>query len=195
MAHAWHAQRSLVQAPSAADNDGYPLPGGDVSRRSVLHARQSYLKEHTMDLRATPNLVHLSNTGPGQRSLRLAPAAGYRVVAVAGEVWITQAGRIADHVLRPGDTVTLDSPGAAVVTSFGPADIEVIAPPAPAPLEWPPAISAAVIEQAQRRAHELRAQVMHDLFVAAAARIRGLGRRVLSLIGLRSGARHERGPA
>jgi hypothetical protein len=148
-----------------------------------------------MDLRATPNLVHLSDTGSGRRLLQLAPAAGYRVVAVSGEVWITQEGRIADYVLRPGEALTLDSPGVAIVTSFGPADIEVIAPPAPAALEWPPAISAVVVEQAQRRAHELRAQVMHDMFAAGAARLRSLGRGVLSLIGLRPKARHESGLA
>jgi hypothetical protein len=127
--------------------------------------------------------------------LHLTPAAGYRVVAVSGEVWITQEGRIADYVLRPGDAVTLDSPGVAIVTSFGPADIEVIAPPAAASLEWPPSISYAVVEQAQRRAHELRAQVMHELFAAGAARLRSLGRRVLSRIGLRPGARPQSGPA
>jgi len=141
-----------------------------------------------MDLRATPNLVHLSDAGPGQRLLHLTPAAGYRVLAVSGEVWITQAGQIADYVLRAGEALTLDSPGTAIVTSFGPADIEVIAPPAAAPLEWPPAISAEVIEQALRRAHELRAQVMHELFAAGAARLRSFARRALSWIGLRPGA-------
>ncbi len=148
-----------------------------------------------MDLRATPNLVHLSDAGPGQRLLHLTPAAGYRLVAVSGEVWITQAGQIADYVLRAGEALTLDSPGTAIVTSFGPADIEVIAPPAAASLEWPPAVSAEVVEQAQRRAHQLRAQVVHEMFVAAAARIRGLIRGALSRIGMRSTARHERGPA
>jgi hypothetical protein len=141
-----------------------------------------------MDLRATPNLVHLSNTGSDRRLLELTPATGYRVVALSGEVWITQAGQLADYVLRPGDALTLDSPGTAIVTSFGPADIEVIAPPAAAPLAWPPAISAEVVEQAQRRAHELRAQVMHELFAAGAARLRHLARRVLSGIGSRPGA-------
>jgi hypothetical protein len=133
-----------------------------------------------MDLRANPNLIHLTATGSGQRSLHLEPASGYRVIAVSGEVWITQAGRLKDHVLRPGDAVTLDSPGSAIVTSFGPADIEVIAPPAPATLEWPPAISAATIERARERAHELRAQFMHDLFAAGAAWLWGLGRRLVS---------------
>jgi hypothetical protein len=103
---------------------------------------------------------------------------------VSGEIWITQAGQIADYVLRPGEALTLDSPGTAIVTSFGPADIEVIAPPAAAPPAWPPAISAEVVEQAQRRAHELRAQVMHELFAAGAARLRSLVGRAVSRIGL-----------
>jgi hypothetical protein len=135
-----------------------------------------------MDLRANPNLIHLTDTGSGQRSLHLEPASGYRVIAVSGQVWITQAGRFEDYVLRPGDAVTLDSPGSAIVTSFGPADIEVIAPPAPATLEWPPAISAATIERARERAHALRAQVMHDLVAAAAAWVGDLGRRLVSRV-------------
>lgn len=131
-----------------------------------------------MDLRATPNLVHLSESG--RRSLLLEVAKGFRVVAVSGDVWVTQAGFIEDYILRPGDALTLDSGGPAVVTSFGPADIEVIAPPAA--FEPPPTISAATIERARSEAHRLRAAAMQELFGAAAAWVWGLGRRLASAV-------------
>ena len=97
-----------------------------------------------MDLRATPNLVHLNDTGSGRRMLHLEPALGHRVVALSGSVWITQAGSPEDYVLRAGESLTLDSPGMAVVTSFGPADVEVVAPTDANAQPWPPAISATV---------------------------------------------------
>jgi hypothetical protein len=133
-----------------------------------------------MDLRATPKLVHLSQSG--RRSLQLEVAKGFRIVAVSGDVWVTQAGFIEDYILRPGDVLTLDSPGPAVVTSFGPADIEVIAPPAATVLELPPMISVADMERAQREAHRLRAQAMREAFDATAAWVRSLGRRLVSAL-------------
>jgi Protein of unknown function (DUF2917) len=132
-----------------------------------------------MDLRATPKLVHLSQSG--RRSLRLEAAKGYRIVAVSGEVWVTQTGFIEDYVLRPGDALTLDSPGQAVVTSFGPADIEVIAPPVAA-FEPPPKLSYTTIERAQHEAHRLRAQAMREMFGAASAWVQRLGHRLISAV-------------
>jgi hypothetical protein len=132
-----------------------------------------------MDLRATPNLVHLGDSG--RRSLQLEVAKGFRVVAVSGDLWVTQTGFIEDHILRPGDALTLDSRGPAIVTSFGPADIEVIAPPVAA-FEPPPTISAAAIERAQNEAHRLRAQAMQEIFGAAAAWVWSLGRRLVSAV-------------
>lgn len=134
-----------------------------------------------MDLRATPNLVHLNDTGSGRRMLHLEPALGHRVVALSGSVWITQAGSPEDYVLRAGESLTLDSPGMAVVTSFGPADVEVVAPTDANAQPWPPAISAAVVEEHQRRARELRAQAVHEMLTAAADRIRGFARGLMSI--------------
>lgn len=142
-----------------------------------------------MDLRATPNLVHLGESG--RRSLQLEVAKGFRVVAVSGDVWVTQAGFIEDYILRPGDALTLDSRGPAIVTSFGPADIEVIAPPAAA-FEPPPRISAAAIERAKYEAHRLRAQAMQEIFGAAAAWVWSLGRRLVSAsMGVSGGTRRH----
>jgi hypothetical protein len=131
-----------------------------------------------MDLRATPDLVHLSDTAAGRRSLCLEPARGYRVVAISGEVWITQAGRIEDYVLQAGEALTLDSPGAAIVSSFGPADIEVVAPPAPSVPDRLPIVTAEAMERAQREARRLHAQAVHEIFAAAAGWVRAQARRL-----------------
>jgi len=130
-----------------------------------------------MDLRATPNLVHLSESG--QRSVQLDTARGFRIVAISGDVWVTQAGFIEDYILRPGAAVTLESVGSAVVTSFGPADVEVVGPDAGATIEAAPTISAATVEQARTEAHRLRAQAMQDAFGAAAAWMCNLGHRAV----------------
>jgi hypothetical protein len=132
-----------------------------------------------MDLRATPNLIHLSESG--RRSVQLPTAKGFRIVALSGDLWVTQAGFSEDYILRPGDELTLESYGPAVVTSFGPADIEVVAPPQEtAPVESPPAITDAVIERARSEAHRLRAQAMQEAFAAAAAWVGNLGRRAVA---------------
>ena len=144
-----------------------------------------------MDLRATPNLVHLSESG--RRSLQLEVAKGFRVVAVSGDVWVTQAGFIEDYILRPGGEVTLESRGPAVVTSFGPADIELIAPTPAAVFEPPQSISAEAIERAKYEAHRLRAQAMQDIFGAATAWAGSLGRRLVSAVtaGVAGGTRRH----
>lgn len=129
-----------------------------------------------MDLRATPNLVHLSESG--QRSVQLQTAKGFRVVAISGDVWVTQAGFVEDYILRPGDALTLESHGPAVVTSFGPADVEVVAPHS-AVVEPSTVLTSEVIERARSDAHRLRAQAMQEGFSAAAAWLRSLGRRVI----------------
>jgi hypothetical protein len=139
-------------------------------------------KELVMDLHSTPNLVHLSDDAAGRRSLCLEPARGYRVVAISGEVWVTQAGRIEDFVLQPGEALTLDSSGAAIVSSFGPADVEVIAPRAASATDRVPVVTAEAIDRAQREARRLQAQAVHHAFGAAAAWVRAGIRRLASLI-------------
>jgi hypothetical protein len=128
-----------------------------------------------MDLRAMPNLVHLS----GRQSLQLEPARGYRVIAICGEVWITQAGRLEDYVLRAGDSLTLDSPGLAIVSAFGTADVEVVAPPAAPAVGGFPEYSVATLERAQREAHRLRAEAMREAFAEAGGWIRNFARRLV----------------
>lgn len=148
-----------------------------------------------MDLRATPNLVHLSDSSDrsegSRRSLQLTVAKGYRIVAVSGEVWVTQSGCIEDYVLRRGDAVTLVSDGPAVVTSFGPADVEVVAPPTPlTTLD----ISLDAIERAQQDAHRLRAEAMQEMFGAAGAALGRLVRRLGGIFAVARGDSRTRQP-
>ena len=133
-----------------------------------------------MDLRATPNLVHLSESG--QRSVQLEVARGFRIVAVSGEIWVTQTGFIDDYILRSGDELTLQSDGPAVVTSFGPADIEVVTPSKASASYSEPHISPDLIERLQRDAHRLRAEAVKDMFDSAAAWLRTLAHRAVALI-------------
>ena len=112
----------------------------------------------------------------GMTPLQLAVAKGYRIAAVSGEVWVTQSGFIEDYVLRRGDVLTLVSDGPAVVTSFGPADIEVIAPPSTQQSALDIGLDA--IERARQEAHRLRAEAMHEMFSAAWAGLGRVGRRL-----------------
>ena len=43
--------------------------------------------------------------------LRLKGAAGVRIVCRSGTVWVTQEGVLRDDFLRPGEALTLRSPG------------------------------------------------------------------------------------
>ena len=135
-----------------------------------------------MDLRATPNLIHLVDSPSGRQSLQLEPARGQRVIVIAGKVWVTQAGDFKDYVLRQGEALTLDSPGMAIVSAFGPADIELIAPPAASTLDTVPNISNESLDRALHEAHRLRARAVHYAFAAAGAWLRNLGRRFVSTV-------------
>jgi hypothetical protein len=101
---------------------------------------------------------------------------------VSGDVWVTQAGFIEDYILRPGQWINLDSPGPAVVTSFGPADIEVIAPRAAVLFEHSPIVTAEAIERARSEANQLRGQAMREAFDAAAGWVAGLARRLVAAV-------------
>lgn len=133
-----------------------------------------------MDLRAMPNLVHLGNARSARPSLQLEPARGHRVIVICGEVWITQAGHLEDYVLRAGDSLTLDSPGLAIVSALGTsADVEVVASPAAPAIGGFPQFSAAALERAEREAHRLRAEAMRDAFATVGGWIRDLARRLV----------------
>ena len=50
--------------------------------------------------------------------LTLDDAAGFRILARSGAVWVTEEGDRKDHIVRPGDTLTLAHPGRTVVQAL-----------------------------------------------------------------------------
>ncbi|MGQ0578494.1 MAG: DUF2917 domain-containing protein [Betaproteobacteria bacterium] len=51
--------------------------------------------------------------------LRLRGAAGVRIVCRSGTVWVTQEGVLRDEFLRPGEALTLRSPGLTLAEALG----------------------------------------------------------------------------
>lgn len=136
-----------------------------------------------MDHRGTPHLVHLSAALPDARLLRLPHARGQRIASLSGAVWITEEGRSEDIILRAGESVTLQSPGTALVMALGSADVEVVPAPAPedAAAVWLDAVEH--FEHYERTARRLRAAAFRDVFATLACELRGLGRRIAAALG------------
>jgi hypothetical protein len=63
--------------------------------------------------------------------VQLLDPAGTRVQCVCGVLWITQEGDGRDHIVAPGQSLTLDYPGLALVHALEPSDLEIL-PPVPA---------------------------------------------------------------
>lgn len=125
-----------------------------------------------MDYSATPNLVHLNPAVPDHRTLRIANPHGHCVVALTGEVWLTQYRRFEDVILRPGESFEIEGPGLALVTAFESADVEVIPPAASTPGRTP-SLSAADYAHYEHRARQLRAEAIHAFFAGLLRRLRG----------------------
>jgi hypothetical protein len=70
-----------------------------------------------MELRIEQPLIALA---PGQ-VVTLDDAAGTRVSARYGTVWVTEEGSEEDHIVRPGEAFVLGRPGRAVVQALQPA--------------------------------------------------------------------------
>jgi len=126
-----------------------------------------------MDHSAHPNLVHLNPAVREQRTLRIPRPDGYRVVALTGEVWITQYRRREDIVLRPGEAVGLEGKGLALVTAFESADVEVIPPFTAAPARAP-RLSSVDLACYERKARRLRAEAIGSAFARAWRTLRRL---------------------
>lgn len=127
-----------------------------------------------MDRRGTPHLVHLTDAVPETRLLRLPNARGYRVVSLSGVLWVTEEHRTEDIILQPGDAVTLRSPGTALVTPLGSADIEIVPPPADS--RWTD--RPMNVERYGEEARRLRAAAFRDALVAIGRALRRAARRV-----------------
>lgn len=111
------------------------------------------------------NLHHLDRHVPGARVLKLKHARGTRIVAVAGDIWITEDGRHDDVVLAAGESAALERDGMAMITTFDSADVEVVPPAGAATAmgETRP-IDGELIDRQIRAAHRLRAQAMAAAF-------------------------------
>jgi hypothetical protein len=57
--------------------------------------------------------------------LTLDDAEGLRILARAGTVWVTEEGDGKDHIVRPGDTLTVAHPGRTVVQALQAAWISI----------------------------------------------------------------------
>ena len=134
-----------------------------------------------MDIRGTPNLVHLTDAVPGGRILRLPDARGHRIVGLSGDVWITEEGRQEDIILRAGDAITLQTNGTALVMAFDSADVEVVPPPAPEDRTATWIDAAENFEAYEQTAHRLRAKAFRDAFVGLRRRRGGHGCAAASL--------------
>jgi len=135
-----------------------------------------------MDIRGTPHLVHLTAALPGSRVLRLQDGIGHQIASLSGDVWITEEGRQEDIVLRAGETVTLQSPGVALIMAFGSADIEVVPPPAREALTvaWTDAVEH--FEEYERSARRLRAQAFADVIATIGCSVRRTARRITAAL-------------
>ena len=83
-----------------------------------------------------------------RQTLSLVGAAGFRIDAHAGTVWVTQDHDRRDVVLSPGESFTLDGPGQAIVQAFEPSRVSLTQPTAevrrtPA-LDWAPRLADAL---------------------------------------------------
>ena len=127
-----------------------------------------------MDKFAGPKLYHLDRALPERRVLRLTHARGTRIVAVAGDLWVTEDGRYDDVVLAPGESAALERDGMAMITTFDSADVEIV-PPATVEtgLYERPSIDAELVERHTRSARHMRAQAMAAAFADAVEWVRG----------------------
>jgi hypothetical protein len=139
-------------------------------------------KESNMDHRGTPHLVHLSRALPDGRLLRLPDARGHRIVSLSGDVWITEQGRTEDIILRPGEAVTLQAAGTALVMALGSADIEVL-PPASLGMRDAGSDGALDFARYEQLARRLRAEAFREIFATIGCTLRGIGRRIAAALG------------
>lgn len=100
-----------------------------------------------------------------QHPVKLQQMRGVRVVATAGNIWVTQSGRSEDHVLEVGNSV-LVTEDEAVITAFGEGRallIPSVNTPSNAPsakhqaLPWARALAARYLRWAHRLTRAMRA--------------------------------------
>ena len=63
-----------------------------------------------------------------RQTLNLVDAAGVRIDARAGSVWVTQDHDLRDFVLEAGDSLTIDGNGRAIVQALEAARVQLLQP-------------------------------------------------------------------
>jgi hypothetical protein len=74
-----------------------------------------------MNLKLQPSLIALE----AGEVFTVDDAEGMRILARSGTVWVTEEGDRADHIVGPGDTLTIAHPGRTVVQALEPAWISL----------------------------------------------------------------------
>jgi hypothetical protein len=83
----------------------------------IVHASPPTGKEKAMELSIkAPNIA--LNVG---EVFTVDDAEGLRIVARRGTVWVTEEGDSEDHIVGPGDALTVAHPGRTVVQALQPA--------------------------------------------------------------------------
>jgi hypothetical protein len=68
-------------------------------------------------------VVHADLLLQDREVLRLHNAMGARVQCLRGALWVTQHRDPVDHFIGPGDALTLDRPGLALIHAVAPAEV------------------------------------------------------------------------
>jgi Protein of unknown function (DUF2917) len=87
----------------------------------ILHASKASIKGGAMQLKVTTPVLALE---AGQ-VVTLDDAEGLRILARGGTVWVTEEGDPKDHIVRPGDTLTVARPGRTVIQALQAAWISI----------------------------------------------------------------------
>lgn len=85
----------------------------------ILHASSAYSKGDTTELHLNAPVLALE---PGQ-VVTLDDAAGTRIVARSGTVWVTEEGNRDDHIVAPGQSLVVTRDGRTLVQALQPACI------------------------------------------------------------------------
>jgi hypothetical protein len=92
-----------------------------VADGGILHASHAFIKEAAMRLDLKQPILSLE-TG---QVLTLQDAAGRRISARSGTVWVTEEGRPHDLIVEGGDSIVLERDGRTVVQALAPSVVAI----------------------------------------------------------------------
>jgi Protein of unknown function (DUF2917) len=111
--------------------------------------------------------------------MRIQGRQGRTLVLFSGEVWLTQEGDRADHVLSAGESFALERPGVAIVQALVDTRFIVIGNQVDAGTVVPALMDAQALH---RQALRMRTAEWHRLGAAAASWLRGFWKRSVARI-------------